>query len=101
MFKRMGKETNTILCSKGLLLCRYQAPTGFESIEKMDRYVSNQEVKGKQIWMIQTPIDVSYRKTCLKQPLKRRPEIGFQDQLLLNVGQKCCAMLPRSILQYF
>ena len=24
-----------------------------------------------------------YSKTCLKQPLKRRPEIGFQDRLLL------------------
>ena len=86
MLKLMCKKPITILCSKSLLLCRYQAPTGFESIEKMDRYVSNQEVKGKQIWMIQTPVDVSYRITCLKQPLERRPEIGFQDQLLHNAG---------------
>ena len=40
---------------------------------------------------------------CLKQPLnaKRRPKIGFQDRLSLNVGQKYCRMLQESILQYF
>ena len=27
-------------------------------------------------------------KTCVKQPLSKRPKIGFQDQLLLNAGQK-------------
>ena len=32
-------------------------------------------------------------QTCLKLPLKRRPKIGFQDQLLLNAGQKYCRML--------
>ena len=35
-----------------------------------------------------------YSKTCVKQPLSKRPEIGFQDQLLLNAGQKYCRMLP-------
>ena len=39
----------------------------------------------------------SYCKTCVKQPLsKRLEEIGFQDQLSLNLGQKYCRML-----QYF
>ena len=33
-------------------------------------------------------------KTCVRQPLSKRPKIGFQDQLWLNAGQ-------RSILQYF
>ena len=42
-----------------------------------------------------------YSKTCLKQPLKRRPKIGFQDRLSLNAGQKFCRMLQESILQYF
>ena len=28
----------------------------------------------------------------------RRPKIGFQDQLLLNAGQKNCRMLKESIL---
>ena len=42
-----------------------------------------------------------YSKTCLKRRLKRRPKIGFQDQLLLNAGQKYCRMLQESILQYF
>ena len=29
-----------------------------------------------------------YSKTCVKQPLSKRPKIGFQDQLSLNAGQK-------------
>ena len=32
-------------------------------------------------------------KTCVKRPLSKRPHIGFQDQLLLNAGQKYCKML--------
>ena len=28
-----------------------------------------------------------------KQPLSKRPKIGFQDQLSLNTGQKYCRML--------
>ena len=35
----------------------------------------------------------SYSKTCVKPPLSKRPNIGFQDQLLLNAGQKYCRML--------
>ena len=48
-----------------------------------------------------------YSKTCVKQPLSKRPKIGFQDQLWLNGGQKYCRMLQGehpaigSILQYF
>ena len=34
-----------------------------------------------------------YSKTCVKPPLSKRPKIGFQDQLLLNAGQKYCRML--------
>ena len=34
-----------------------------------------------------------YSKTCVKLPLSKRPQIGFQDQLLLNAGQKYCRML--------
>ena len=33
--------------------------------------------------------------TCLKPPLSKRPKNGFQDQLLLNAGQKYCRMLQR------
>ena len=32
-------------------------------------------------------------KTCLKRPSEKRSNIGFQDQLLLNAGQKYCRML--------
>ena len=34
-----------------------------------------------------------YSKTWVKQPLSKRPKIGFQNQLLLNAGQKYCRML--------
>ena len=32
-------------------------------------------------------------KTCVERPLSKRPTISFQDQLLLNAGQKYCRML--------
>ena len=32
-------------------------------------------------------------KTCVKLPLSKGQIIGFQDQLLLNAGQKYCRML--------
>ena len=35
----------------------------------------------------------SYSKTCVKRPLSKRPKIVFQEQLLLNAGQKYCRML--------
>ena len=35
-----------------------------------------------------------YSKTCLKQPLKKKTKIDFQDRLSLNAGQKYCRMLP-------
>ena len=34
-----------------------------------------------------------YSKTCVKRPLSKRTQIGFQDQLSLNAGQKYCRML--------
>ena len=34
-----------------------------------------------------------YNNTCLKRLLSKRAKIGFQDQLLLNAGQKYCRML--------
>ena len=37
--------------------------------------------------------DVSTVKICLKQPLKKKTKIGFQDRLSLNAGQKYCRML--------
>ena len=38
-------------------------------------------------------VPTNYSKTCVKQPLSKRLKIGFQDQLLLNAGQKYCRML--------
>ena len=37
--------------------------------------------------------DITYRETCVKGPLLNRPQIGIQDQLSLNAGQKYCRML--------
>ena len=34
-----------------------------------------------------------YSKTCLKQPLKKKTENGFQDRLSLNAGKKYCRIL--------
>ena len=34
-----------------------------------------------------------YSKTCVKRPHSKIPQIGFQDQLSFNVGQKYCRML--------
>ena len=48
------------------------------------------------VYMCMTVIlkpDLRYSKTCVKQPLSKRQKIGFQDQLLLNAGQKYCRML--------
>ena len=36
---------------------------------------------------------VQHSKTCVKWPLSKRQKNGFQDQLLLNAGQKYCRML--------
>ena len=36
---------------------------------------------------------LGYSKTWVKQPLSKRPKIGFQDQLTHNAGQKYCRML--------
>ena len=32
-------------------------------------------------------------KPDVKRPLSKSPKIGFQSQLSLNAGQKCCRML--------
>ena len=34
-----------------------------------------------------------YSKTCVKRPLLKRQNIGFQDQLSLNAGQEYCRIL--------
>ena len=42
-----------------------------------------------------------YSKACVKGPLSKILQIGFQDILSLNAGQKYCRMLQRGIMQYF
>ena len=36
---------------------------------------------------------IKYSQTCLKQSLKKKTKIGFQDQLLLDASQKYYRML--------
>ena len=40
-------------------------------------------------------LNYMYSKTHVKQPFSKRPQIGFQDPLSLNAGQKYCRMLQR------
>ena len=40
------------------------------------------------------PTKLNYSNICVKQSLSKRPKNVFQDQLLLNAGQKYCRMLP-------
>ena len=40
-------------------------------------------------------------KTCLKRPLKKNKNIGFQLRLSINAGQKYCRCSKGSILKYF
>ena len=44
---------------------------------------------GRVCWKILS----TYSRTCLKQPLKKKTKTGFQDQILLNAGQKYCIVL--------
>ena len=43
---------------------------------------------------------VIYSKTCVKRPLSKRQKNGFQDQLSLNAGQKCCRTYRIFIVRY-
>ena len=38
-------------------------------------------------------VNILYSKTCLKRPLKKKTNIGFQDNFSLNAGHKYCRML--------
>ena len=53
-----------------------------------------QRVKENFFGIFKRSVFIFYSKTCVKWPLSKRPQIGFQDQILLNAGQKCCRMLP-------
>ena len=43
--------------------------------------------------VLQPKSTLKYSKTCVKQPLSKRPKIGFQNQFSLNAGQKYRRML--------
>ena len=61
---------------------------------KMKLHIFNQPAMSHlcsltQVYVVHT----KYSKTCVKRPLSKRPQIDFQDQLLLNAGQKYRRML--------
>ena len=60
---------------------------GLHSLQK-NLFTGFQDEKGKE---------TLYSKTCVRQPLSKRPKIGFQGQLSLNAGQSIadCRMLQR------
>ena len=49
--------------------------------------------------MYHTPTKYLYRKTCVKVPLSKRPQIGFQDQVSFNAGRSIAECSEGSILQ--
>ena len=63
------------------------------------RTISNGEFNYdfRRFWCRNTTmlLGTTYSKTCVNQPLSKRPKIGFQDQLLLNAGRKYLQNAPR------
>ena len=64
--------------------------------EKVNFEEKNPHNKSMKNYPVCKVIVLPYSKTCLKRPLSKRPQTGFQDRLLFNAGQKYCR-----ILQYF
>ena len=65
-------------------------------------YLSHMELYvRKPVFKVTDQKRLNYSKTCLKWPLKKETNIGFQERLSLNAGQKYCRMLQESILQFF
>ena len=73
------QEVTSLIMMYSALLDR-----GF-SRDEFEKKIRSREPDGKLI-----PL---YSKTCVKQPLSKRPKIAFQEQLSLNAGQKYCRML--------
>ena len=66
---------------------------GSGEIGKMRRLNLIYAVSTKISWTDSFVFGDRYSKTCVKGPLSKRPQIGFQDQLSLTAGQKYCRML--------
>ena len=74
---------------KGLIkISHTRARNSAVSGSNMLRNTSNKAIKALVL-----SIRSLYSKTCLKWPLSKRPQIGFQDKSLLNASQKYCRML--------
>ena len=57
----------------------------------------------KRHFAFQNAFNYIFSRKPVKRPFSKRQKIGFQDQLLFNVGQKNCSLLTLegSTLQYF
>ena len=72
--------------------------TLFHSKNHLSKDMQNQPKFVIQIYYVSQNYFCQYSKTCVKQPLSKRPKIGFQDQLLLNAGQLYCRVLQEERL---
>ena len=84
----------------------YSFDNGFKQLcatnSMQEFYLSHMELYvRKPVFRVTDQVRLNYSKTCLKRPLKKETNIGFQERLSLNAGQKYCRMLQESILQFF
>ena len=84
----MGTHVNLyLLLGAGLFKVKDSTP-----IMQILKHFKIRGLSGRLIKSVDNQQNV-YSKTYVKLPLSKRLKIGFQDQLLLNAGQKYCRML--------
>ena len=98
MWVRCGTWLDRFLIFALLLTFFYnlEAWNRFFHLDEIPKHLDGKTVKitYKKFFLKMKGVIAIYSETCVKRPLSKRPEIGFQDQLLLNAGQKYCRMLP-------
>ena len=100
MLKLLGKNIFTLLCSFLLFIlstvqCIYflfvlqdAGNWGPQIPQRLGHILSDATPGVLMVIVVSTA-----KLTCLKRPLSKSPQIGFQDQLSLDAGQKYCRML--------
>ena len=81
-----------LLSNKGSGQCQ-NLPCSFTQSEDRDKKFRPLALLYMSAWAVIGGF-CTYSKTCVKQPLSKRPKFDSQDQLSLNAGQKYCRMLP-------
>ena len=75
------------LSMKVIMLIDFKMPSNVGILTFIRRINATSECLSRKDGIFQ------YSKTCVKQPLSKRPKIVFQDQLSLNLGHKNGRML--------